>query len=503
MEELNGRRKRRIEYLQPTLFVEVVDEYIKKIQDLQCYTQHDDNILTLSFGTTNKVGTLKTCEEIIGFNDDEDVKGFRVDVKRKSIKDKVRHKKVFDVDEALDIENPRAMANAFQEDELEYAELLDEEAEQVTYVVQRTLCLPKLPSEPHPSPYRWIEKVSALKEDHGNMMWTLYTKTLVTLVASPKEFQAERKETGVSYALVVKGVEDVMENAIPAVVKPLLAEFGKTVADDTPVTLPPLKNIQHQIYLSRKTTLLVSICNKVLGFDSIKKLYTSDEDFGNRLCIPKTPLRSQLVKEIHAKGLSALGRDKTIASVESRFDWSKLKRDVGAFVKRCVVCQEGKGHGSNLDEFLNVLTMKEADITGPIKEDVSNDLDGQHSTNERKPYHNTLRWQIMRDEIFWKSIILRVLGTKDDIRIVDADATDTTRAASVAKDVAGYVKDATMGSVFDREKMVKDVQWSVSNSEFLDTIMPVQKRKDERIWVCQLFANPTDIDGVLKEMNGE
>nr|GEV54090.1 transposon Ty3-I Gag-Pol polyprotein [Tanacetum cinerariifolium] len=111
---------------------EVVEDHIEKIQDLQSYKQHDDNISTLSFGTTNKVGTLKTCEEIMGFNDDEDVKGFncelkkdfkcvhnlnvrdldygrvkknegfRVDVKRKSIKDKVR-REVFDVDEALDI----------------------------------------------------------------------------------------------------------------------------------------------------------------------------------------------------------------------------------------------------------------------------------------------------------------------------------------------------------------------------------------------------------------
>nr|GEZ89576.1 transposon Ty3-I Gag-Pol polyprotein [Tanacetum cinerariifolium] len=117
------------------------------------------------------------------------------------------------------------------------------------------------------------------------MMWTLHTKskTLVTLVASPKEFQAEKKKTGVSYALVVKGVEDVMENAIPAAVKPLLAEFGKTVADDMLVTLPLLRNIQHQIDLSKKTTLLVSISNEVLGFDSIKKLYASDEDFSNIL----------------------------------------------------------------------------------------------------------------------------------------------------------------------------------------------------------------------------
>ncbi|GKF90268.1 hypothetical protein Tco_0264231, partial [Tanacetum coccineum] len=103
--------------------------------------------------------------------------GFRVDVKLKSIKDKVRLE-VFDVDEALDIENSRAssfqvrgihvdetkvnavqdwsslkilpevrknkVADAFQkEDELEYVKPLDGEMEQVTYVVQQTLCSPK------------------------------------------------------------------------------------------------------------------------------------------------------------------------------------------------------------------------------------------------------------------------------------------------------------------------------------------------------------------------
>ncbi|GKB85267.1 transposon ty3-I gag-pol polyprotein, partial [Tanacetum coccineum] len=202
-----------------------------------------------------------------------------------------------------------------EEDELEYAEPLDGEAEQVTYVVQRTLCSPKvsdssqgnkifqtkclvkekicsvmidggscenlvskalvkafkLPTEPHHSPCQigWIKKVPALKVveickvplaigKHYNELVTcdvvdieachvllgipwqhdmdathqgksnmylfkwgrktidmlslgvvspktkLENKTLVTLVASPKEFQAERKETRVSYALVVK-----------------------------------------------------------------------------------------------------------------------------------------------------------------------------------------------------------------------------------------------------------------------------------------------------------
>ncbi|GKB14223.1 RNA-directed DNA polymerase [Tanacetum coccineum] len=108
--------------------------------------------------------------------------------------------------------------------------------------------------------------------------------------------------------------------------------------EEQPKTLLEVRNNNVADALSRKTTLLVSISIEVVGFDSIKELYASDEDFCNRLCIPKTSLRSQLIKDVHAGGLSAhLGLDKTITSVESRFYWPRFKRNVGAFVKRCVV----------------------------------------------------------------------------------------------------------------------------------------------------------------------
>ncbi|GKB12028.1 hypothetical protein Tco_0845951 [Tanacetum coccineum] len=158
---------------------EVVDEHIEKIQDLQNYKQQDDKISTSLFETTNKVGTLKTCKETIGFNDDDDVKGFRVDVKHKSIEDKVRREKVFDVDEAFDIENSRA--NSFQ--------------------------------------------VRGIHVD----------KTTVNAVRdwpSPK----------------------------------MLLQVRNNKVEDA---------------LSRKTTLFVTISNEVMGFDSIKELYASDEDFHN------------------------------------------------------------------------------------------------------------------------------------------------------------------------------------------------------------------------------
>lgn len=42
-----------------------------------------------------------------------------------------------------------------------------------------------------------------------------------------------------------------------------------------------------------------------------------------------------------------MGRDKTIAAVESRFFWVHLKRDVIKFVQQCEVCQSAKGRSQN------------------------------------------------------------------------------------------------------------------------------------------------------------
>ncbi|GJW47616.1 hypothetical protein Tco_0079262 [Tanacetum coccineum] len=264
---------------------EVVDEHIVQIQDLQSYKEHDEKISTLLFGTRNKVGALKTCEEIMGFNDDEDVKGFRVDVKRKSIEDKVRCE-VFDVVEALDIENSRE--SSFQ---MRGFMLSKPRSMRFRIGLHLRHC-PRLAG---------IKKESALKTELEN-------KTLATLVASPKDFEAERKETGVSHALVMKGVNDVMENAIPV------------------------------------TTLLVFIRSEVLGFDSIKGLYVIDEYFVNMWMELET---KQHQEEQH---LVVPCSDEEFVKFPTQPATTEIIGD----------------NGINLENFFIVLTREEADIIRPI-----------------------------------------------------------------------------------------------------------------------------------------
>nr|GEV52844.1 hypothetical protein [Tanacetum cinerariifolium] len=136
--------------------------------------------------------------------------GFRVDVKRKSIKDKVRHE-VFEVDEALAIENSRV-----------------DQKEPILKVTE-------------------ICRVPLVIGKHYNELVTcdvVDMEARYVLLGRPWKHDVDSTHQ-----------EDVIKKAISAVVRHLLAEFGKTVADDTPDALSPLRNIQHQIDLVSRSSL--------------------------------------------------------------------------------------------------------------------------------------------------------------------------------------------------------------------------------------------------------
>nr|GEZ15692.1 hypothetical protein [Tanacetum cinerariifolium] len=66
----------------------------------------------------------------------------------------------------------------------------------------------------------------------------------------------------------------------------------------SPKILPKVRNNEVANLLSRKTTLLVTISIEVVGFDSIKVFYASDEDFCNSWMELKTKQHQEQVYSV-------------------------------------------------------------------------------------------------------------------------------------------------------------------------------------------------------------
>ena len=126
--------------------------------------------------------------------------------------------------------------------------------------------------------------------------------------------------------------------------------------------------------LSRRHSVLTTMQTSVTGFSSLVELYPTDVFFGRVfdeatngvskdftlhdgflfkglcLCIPESSLRLKIIQELHNEG--HVGRDRTLHLASSSYFWPSMRRDVERFVKRCTVCQLGKGKASNAGLYL-------------------------------------------------------------------------------------------------------------------------------------------------------
>ncbi|XP_071905706.1 uncharacterized protein [Coffea arabica] len=119
--------------------------------------------------------------------------------------------------------------------------------------------------------------------------------------------------------------------------------------------------------LSRRHTLITTLDAKLLGFEFLKELYATDSDFGeifsslprhsrehyfisqgflyykDKLCIPKSSMRTLLVRESHGGGLMRhFGIAKTLMILQEHFFWPRMRSDVVRHIER--VAKESKGH---------------------------------------------------------------------------------------------------------------------------------------------------------------
>jgi hypothetical protein len=130
--------------------------------------------------------------------------------------------------------------------------------------------------------------------------------------------------------------------------------------------------------LSRKCLIQQEFRVNTLGFDILKDMYRDDSYFkdayeecenhvlkdrsqwieyliqdgllfkGNQLCILKSSMRENLLKEKHSGGLVGhFGHDKTFVQLNNLYYWPGIRKDVKKFFNRCRICQHAKGKRQN------------------------------------------------------------------------------------------------------------------------------------------------------------
>lgn len=146
--------------------------------------------------------------------------------------------------------------------------------------------------------------------------------------------------------------------------------------------------------MSRKAHLLTLLRGTIIAFDHLPNTYENDPDFhitwqsclnnnsckdfhlldgflfkGHQLCIPQGSLREAIIQEAHSNGLTGhFGRDKTHITINERFFWPQLRKDINNFVKRCFICQTSKGNVQNTGLYTPL------PIPNSIWEDLSTDF---------------------------------------------------------------------------------------------------------------------------------
>ena len=78
-----------------------------------------------------------------------------------------------------------------------------------------------------------------------------------------------------------------------------------------------------------------------------------------QLCIPRSSLRENLIREKHSGGMAGhFGVDKTMILMDEAYYWPKMNQEVRKYVQHYVVCQMAKGTSQNTGLYQPLLILK-------------------------------------------------------------------------------------------------------------------------------------------------